>query len=77
MRRQIKMAALQPGDLLEKIDFPGSIWIVSRLIESRHQRPHAVIAYQRNSSETRMLAVSTLLDESFFRRLGSPVASVT
>jgi hypothetical protein len=73
MRRPLKNATLQPGDRLEKVDFPGSVWIVSRLIESRHQLPHAVIVYQRINSETRMLALSTLLDKNFFRRLEEPM----
>lgn len=76
MRRPLKSAALQPGDQLEKIDFPGSIWIASRLIDSRHQLPHAVIVYQEIRNETRMLAVSTLLDKGFFRRLEEPLVSV-
>ena len=77
MRRQLKSATLQPGDQLEKVDFPGSVWIVSRLVESRHQLPHAVIVYQKNRSETRMLALSTLLDKNYFRRLEEPLVPVT
>jgi hypothetical protein len=76
MRRPLKSATFQPGDQLEKIDFPGSVWIVSRLLESRHRLPHAVIFYQKISSETRMLAVTTLLDKSFFRQLEAPLVPV-
>jgi hypothetical protein len=61
---------------LEKADFPGSVWIVSRLIESPHEPLHAVIVYQKINTETRMLAVSTLLDKSFFRRLAEPLMPV-
>ncbi|MBC8241662.1 MAG: hypothetical protein H8E30_14480 [Alphaproteobacteria bacterium] len=77
MRRLGKSAALQPGDRLEKVDFPGSIWIVARLIETRHQLPHAVVVYQKIRSETRMLAVSTLLNEGFYRRLAAPLAPIS
>lgn len=74
MRRPNKSAALGLGDQLEKVDFPGSVWIVTRLIESRYILPHAVVVYQKVRSETRMLAVSILRDENFYRRLEPPLA---
>ena len=69
MRRPFKNAALQPGDRLEKVGFPGSIWFVDRLVEIQHQPPHAVIVYEKDYSEKRLLALSVLLDESHYRRL--------
>ena len=69
MHRPFKNAALQPGDRLEKIAFPGSVWFVERLVEPRDQPPHAVIVYEKDHSETRLLALSVLLDESHYRRL--------
>ena len=69
MRRPFRNTPLQPGDRLEKVDFPGSVWFVERLVEPRYQQPHAVIVYEKNHSEKRLLALSVLLDESFYRRL--------
>lgn len=67
MRRPFRNTPLQPGDRLEKVGFPGSVWFVERLVESQYQ--HAVIVYEKNHSEKRLLALSVLLDENFYRRL--------
>ena len=69
MRRPFRNTTLQPGDRLEKVDFPGSVWFVERLVEPQHQPTHAVIVYEKNHSEKRLLALSVLLDESFYCRL--------
>lgn len=69
MRRPIRRTSLQTGDRLEKVGSPGSVWIVAHLVKPRHQPPHAVVVYEKNHDETRMLALSVLLDESRYRRL--------
>jgi len=72
MRRSFKNAALQSGDRLVKADAPGSIWIVAHLVESAHQVPHAVVVYEKNHNETRMLAQSVLCDQARYHRLAQP-----
>jgi len=69
MRRPFKNATLKSGDRLEKVGSPGSVWVVAHLIKPMHQLPHAVIVYDKNHRETRMLAQSVLCDESRYRRL--------
>ena len=64
---RIKKSALQPGDRLEKVGSMGSVWIVDHIVETSTQLPHAVIAYEKDPEETRLLAVSVLLDDSRYR----------
>lgn len=72
MRRTLKYTALQSGDRLVKVGSPGSVWVVEHLVESVHQAPHAVVVYEKNHNETRMLAQSVLCDQARYRRLGEP-----
>jgi hypothetical protein len=69
LRRPIKRLALRSGDRLEKVGSPGRVWVVAHLVTSADQQPHAVIAYENNNGETRMLAQSVLCDETRYRRL--------
>lgn len=69
MRRPFKNAALQSGDRLVKVDAPDSVWVVAHLVVPAHQVPHAVVIYEKNHNETRMLAQSVLCDEARYRRL--------
>lgn len=69
MRQPIQKVALQAGDRLEKIGMPGHVWVVEHLVKPKDQPPHAVIMYDKNHRETRMLAQSVLCDGKRFRRL--------
>ena len=73
MRRSIHQITLQAGDRLEKVGMSGRVWVVEHLVRLTDQPPHAVIVYDTNQSETRMLAQSGLCDKSRYRRL--PAAS--
>jgi hypothetical protein len=72
MRLPVQKVALQAGDRLEKVGAPGQVWVVDHLAKPRDGQPHAVIVYDKNPGETRMLAQSVLLDESRYRRLRVP-----
>jgi hypothetical protein len=72
MRRPFKNAALQSGDRFVKVDAPDSIWVVAHLVDSPNQAPHAVIIFEKNHNETRMLAQSVLCDDARYRRLSQP-----
>ncbi len=69
MRRSIQQIALQAGDRLEKVGMPGRVWVVDHLVNRTDQPPHAVIVYDTNHGETRMLAQSVLRDKRRYRRL--------
>ncbi|MBL6953815.1 MAG: hypothetical protein ISR50_14340 [Alphaproteobacteria bacterium] len=69
MRRPVQKVALQAGDRLEKVGMPGQVWVVEHLVKPTGQQPHAVIVYDKNDGETRMLAQSVLCDEARYRRL--------
>ena len=72
MRRPVQRVALQAGDRLEKVVMPGRVWVVEHLVKPKDQPPHAVIIYDKNHGETRMLAESVLCDNRRFRRLQVP-----
>ncbi len=72
MRRAVQKVALQAGDRLEKVGVPGRVWVVEHLVKPRDEPPHAVIIFDNNHGETRMLAQSVLLDERRYRRLDPP-----
>jgi len=72
LHRPFKNAALQSGDRLVKVDAPDSVWVVAHIVESTNQAPHAVVVYEKNHNETRMLAQSVLCDEARYRRLPQP-----
>jgi hypothetical protein len=67
--RWVQQVALQVGDKLVKVDAPGQVWVVTQLLKPTDQQPHAVIVFETNHSETRMLAVSILCDKRWYRRL--------
>lgn len=69
MHQPIVRTSLEPGDRLEKADSPENLWIVEHLIKPLHLPPHAVVVYEKNHTESRMLAQSALLDKSRYRRL--------
>ena len=72
MRRPVQNAPFQIGDRLEKIDMPGQIWIVLELVMPKNDLPHAVIAYDKDPGDKRMIALSVLRDEKWYRRLREP-----
>ncbi len=73
MRRSIQQIALQAGDRLEKVGMPGHVWVVEHLVKPMDQQPHAVIVFDKNRGETRMLAQSVLCDTRRYRRLQLPL----
>ena len=72
MRRAVQKIAHQAGDRLEKVGVPERVWMVVHLVKPREEPPHAVIIFDNNHGETRMLAQSVLLDERRYRRLDPP-----
>ena len=69
MRLPVQKVALQAGDRLEKVGLSGRVWVVEHLVRPTGQPPHAVIVFDKNHGETRMLAQSVLLDGARYRRL--------
>ncbi len=64
-----QLSVLNVGDRLEKVEAPGQVWVVTQLLKPTDQPPHAVIVFETNHSETRMLATSILCDKRWYRRL--------
>jgi len=67
MRLPVQKVALQAGDRLETVGAPERVWVVEHLVKPKDGQPHAVIVYDKNPGETRMLAQSVLLDTSRYR----------
>ena len=70
MEMQSNNSALLPGTRLEKVGPPGRVWVVTRLVDGMGL-PHAVVAYERNPDDTRLLAQSVLMDKTCYRKLAS------
>ena len=72
MRRSDGKGSLQVGDRLQKVGMPGLTWIVEELLTPKNERPHAVIVFESDPGEKRMIALSILCDKNWYLQLPTP-----